>query len=468
LHAGGLLLSFGSAGEIMTQLRWPVAQVLLPTMAVVLLAACSADVAQEDTADLEMAAAATPLSVYPRATAVSEAGEPAFVRIGPTRRPKGPVKIDIAVSNPEEVMVIPARVTFSPNDWMTPKLLTVTALDDANFDGDQPVQLSFRVAGPGHAPSTYAPPPVEVLSVDDDYTVIAYVSRDVTVGSAPATALSGLNSRGQVIGTFYDAQGIMQSFLWQDGAATEIGAVDGSGASGRALDINDAGAVLVVSSTGARFIFDQGELQTTEGQVFALNDRGHTVGDALYADGERTEVPALGNGPSEARGLNESDHATGFGQPLPFGWHPFLWAGQELTDLGTFGGPAGQGFDINEHDQIVGWMYDQSIRERPFLYDRGQVVDLGSVTGAPFGVANSINNRGDIVGSDGLRGAPDEAWVGRPDQLTALRSLLADGHCFQIIDPVEINDSGYIAARAWDCGVSGSHAVLFEPIKVAR
>lgn len=449
------------------QPRWPTTQMLLSTVGIVLLAACSADVVQEDTADLEMAATATPVSVYPRATAVSEAGEPAFVQVSLTRRPRGPTTIDVTVSDPDEVRVVPARVTFKPNDWMAPRLLTIGALNDANFDGDQPVQLSFRITGPGHTPSTDAPM-VDVLSVDDDYTVIGYLSHDVTVAGSPAAALSGLNNRGQVIGTFYDSQGVAQSFLWQAGTATEMGSPGGSGGSAMAVDINDAGAVLLVSNMGGRFLFDQGELQPTEGDVLALNDRGHTVGEALYADGERTEVPTLGNGPSEARGLNENDHVTGFARPLPFGWHPFLWAGEELKDLGTFGGPAGQGFDINEHDQIVGWMYDASIRERPFLYDRGQLIDLGSVTGSPFGVANSINNRGDIVGSDGLRGAPDQAWVGRPGQLTALSSLLIDGRCFQIIDPVEINDAGYIAARAWDCGVSGSHAVLFEPIKVPR
>ena len=113
-------------------------------------------------------------------------------------------------------------------------------------------------------------------------------------------------------------------------------------------------------------------------------------------------------------------------------------------------------------------MHDDSIRDRPFLYDGVQVVDLGSVTASAYGVATSINNRGDIVGSDGVRGAPEEGWVGRPGQLTALSSLLVDGRCFQIIDPVEINDSGSIAARVWDCEVSASHAVLLEPIKVAR
>jgi uncharacterized membrane protein len=259
--------------------------------------------------------------------------------------------------------------------------------------------------------------------------------------------------------------------VWQDGVVTEIGSLGGSGAQSFAIDINDAGVVLGWSDTPngvTRFLFQDGVLEATPGEVWAINDRGHTVGEALYADGERTDLPDLGNGPSEAHGLNESDHATGFAQPLPFGWHPFLWTGEGLTDLGTFGGPAGQGLDINEHDQIVGWMHDESIRDRPFLYDRGQVIDLGSVTGSAFGVANSINNRGDIVGSDGVRGAPDEGWVGRPGKLTALSSLLVDGRCFQIIDPIEINDSGYIAGRAWDCDMSASHAVLFEPIKVAR
>jgi hypothetical protein len=113
-------------------------------------------------------------------------------------------------------------------------------------------------------------------------------------------------------------------------------------------------------------------------------------------------------------------------------------------------------------------MHDDSIRDRPFLYDQGQVIDLGSVTGSDSGVANSVNNRGDIVGSDGVRGAAAEGWVGQPGHLTALKSLLVDGRCLRLIDPIEINDGGYIAGRAWDCDASVAHAVLLEPIKVAR
>lgn len=442
-------------------------QVLFSTMAVVHVTACSADVEQgEDTAHLELAAATTPVSVSPRATVVSEAGEPAFVRVGLTRRPTGPVTVDVAASNPGEVTVSPARVTFKPNDWKSPKTVAIRAINEANFDGDQRVQLTFRVGS-----SSCAPSPVDVLSVDDDYTTTGYIARDVAFGSAPVSGLSGINGRGQLIGSFYNSQGIAQPFLWHDGVATEIGSLGGSGAQSFAVDINDAGVVLGWSDTPngvTRFLFQDGLLEATAGEVWAINDRGHTVGEALYADGERTEVPALGNGPSEAHALNENDHATGFGQALPFGWHPFLWTGSDFTDLGTLGGPAGQGWDINEHDQIVGWMHDDSIRDRPFLYDQGQVIDLGSVTGSASGVAKSINNRGDIVGSDGVRGVPEEGWIGRPGQLTALTSLLADDRCFQIIDPIEINDSGFIAARAWDCDMSASHALLLEPIKVAR
>lgn len=436
------------------------------TLNVVLLAGCSAEVGEDDDTTSSGLAMATPLSISPRATAVSEAGEPAFVRLSLTRRPKGPITIDVAASEPGEVTVVPSRVTFKPKNWDSPQVVTIRAVDDADFDGDQQLRLTFRATGLNCAPS-----PVDVLSVDDDYTVTGYVAHDVGFGSAIVPGLSGLNNRGQVMGRFYNSQGALQAFLWENGVATEIGSLGGSSAPSTPVDINDSGVVLGWSETPegvTRFLFHDGVLAATEGVLWAINDRGHTVGDALYADGARTEAPAMGNGPSEALALNESDHATGFGRPLPFGWHPFLWAGAEFTDLGTLGGPAGQGWDINERDQIVGWMHNSSIRDRPFLYDQGQVIDLGSVSGSDSGVATSINNRGDIVGYDGVRGAPEEGWVGRRGQLTALSSLLVDGSCFQIIDPIEINDSGYIAGRAWDCDLSSSHGVLLEPIKVAR
>lgn len=448
----------------------PTAQLLLSTMGVVLLTACSGDVTQEGAANLELPASASPISAYPRATAVSEAGEPAFVRVALTRRPKGPVTIDIVPSDSTELTAAPSRLTFKPNDWAVAKLVTLRAVDDAEFDRDQSVRLELRASSPDRAFTGSVAGLVDVLSVDDDYTVAGYVARDLSFGSVPLSGVSGLNNRAQVIGS-YDSEGTAKPVLWQSGGATEIATLSDSGSSSYAVDINDAGAVLGWSNTPegvTRFLSQDGHVEATAGEVWALNDLGHTVGDALYADGARTEVPSLGNGPSEARGVNENDHATGFARPAPSGLHPFLWTGGALTDLGTFGGPAGQGLDINERDQIVGWMHDASIRERPFLYDQGQLVDLGSVTGAAFGVATSINNRGDIVGSDGVRGAPDEGWVGRPGELTALDAMLVDGHCFSVIDPVEINDGGYIAGRALDCDASFFHGVLLEPVKVAR
>jgi hypothetical protein len=448
----------------------PTAQVLLSTMGVALLTACSGDVTQENAPNLELAAAIPAISVYPKASAATEAGEPAFVRVALTRRPRGPVTIDIVPSDRTELTALPARITFRPHDWAVSKLVTLRSVDDSSFDGDRSVEVELRVSSSDRAFSTSAVGPIEVLSVDDDYTVTGYVAHDLVLGGAPLTGVAGLNHRAQVIGS-YDAEGIARPVLWQNGIAAEIATLGASDSSSFAVDINDAGAVLGWSNTAEgvkRFISEGQHVEATDGEVVALNDRGHTAGEALYADGERTEVPSLGNGPSESRGLNESDHVTGFGRPLPSGWHPFLWGRGELTDLGTLGGPAGQGLDINEHDQIVGWMHDASIRDRPFLYAGGQVIDLGSVTGALSGVANSINNRGDIVGSDGVRGAADEGWVGRPGQLTALRSLLVDDHCFRILEPIEINDGGYIAGRAWDCDASSPHAVLLEPIKVAR
>src|SRR5688500_20150602 len=58
-----------------------------------------------------------PISVSPRVSAISEAGDTAFFTVALPSRPHGPVRIDITIDHASEAQAIPSSLTFWPNDW---------------------------------------------------------------------------------------------------------------------------------------------------------------------------------------------------------------------------------------------------------------------------------------------------------------------------------------------------------------
>lgn len=73
-----------------------------------------------------------------------------------------------------------------------------------------------------------------------------------------------------------------------------------------------------------------------------------------------------------------------------------------LTDLGTLGGTFSQAFGVNDKGWVVGFATTEGdISVHAFLWRRGVMTDLGTLGGSdplPYSVAGSINNRGEIVG----------------------------------------------------------------------
>ena len=429
-----------------------------------LLASCSVE-----TLDVEHQAAAETalIQVSPRASAISEAGDSAFVRIALTRRPHGAVTIGLSSSVPSETQIVPDVVVFRPDDWSEPRTVQISAVDDAAFDGDIPLTITLTVATHDHAYADVRPAPIDVLSVDDDYVITGYRTRLVAEASRESRVV-GINNRGQVAGDFETSDGTIDPFLWDNGVLTDLGSLGGGRMQSHALGLNDSGTVVGWSDTinGVTWFRYDDQVVALPGQAWAINDRGHIAGDALYADGQRTELH--GGEPVTALAINNRDHVAGLFPTPPYYERAFFWNGQ-FIDLGSFGDPRAAGTGVNERDQVVGRRFDAQFNYQAFLYDGGAIVDLGTATGSAGGVANGINNRGDIVGTDNDSGRqPVMGWIGRPGALTSLQSLLVDGSCFLAIDALAVNDSGAIAARALACDVGSFRAYLFEPIKAAR
>jgi probable HAF family extracellular repeat protein len=105
-----------------------------------------------------------------------------------------------------------------------------------------------------------------------------------------------------------------------------------------------------------------------------------------------------------------------------------------LRDLGTLGGPDSFALAINQDVQIDGFSFTNSTPNSatgiptvdPFLSDPGSMNDLGTL-GGTFGVANALNNRGQVVGfSDVAGNLANHAFIWERNVLTDIGTLGGD------------------------------------------
>jgi probable HAF family extracellular repeat protein len=168
---------------------------------------------------------------------------------------------------------------------------------------------------------------------------------------------------------------------------------------------------------------DLGTLGGTTAAVNALNDRGEVVGQS-----------------------NLTGDAT---------FHPFLWDGRSLSDLGTFGGDLGSANWINDTGQVIGWADTTTHLTPPlgepgdqlyqaFLWDNGTMTNLGTAPGDECSVANSVNNRGDVVGNAGKCHGAVDAFLSADGKTVNLNSLIAPSP-LHLKEAVAINNRGEIS-----------------------
>jgi probable HAF family extracellular repeat protein len=175
----------------------------------------------------------------------------------------------------------------------------------------------------------------------------------------------------------------------------------------------------------------------TFSQPFFINKNGVVSGSASLADGTQNAVlwlngkmndigtPGLGGPNSIAFGVNESSQAVGEAEassPDPngedfcgFGTHliclPFLWQGAKMIPLPTLGGNNGVAKAINNEGEVAGFSENsttdpscpvpQVLQFKPAVWENGVIHQLPTVGGDPEGVAQQINDNGDVVGGSG-------------------------------------------------------------------
>ncbi len=116
-----------------------------------------------------------------------------FVRL--SSAPSGPITVDVVSPNTSAVTVSPATLSFTPANYVTPQVVTVTGVQDANT-GDESVPVRLSATG-------LLPIEVTVAVRDDDTLAILAVPSSVTVAEGQTQSfgvrLSGAPSGSLVV-----------------------------------------------------------------------------------------------------------------------------------------------------------------------------------------------------------------------------------------------------------------------------
>jgi len=182
----------------------------------------------------------------------------------------------------------------------------------------------------------------------------------------------GINTSGQVVGTYYGQYQFPQAFAYDRGALTPLGAPAGAHAS-QALAINNRGQI-----------------------VGHFSDPSSTLHAFLWENGAFTELP---NGPLAGRAVAYaiSDSGTIVGYiPGNGGEQPAMWERGQLTQIGV---PAelpsfvgGFAFGVNNRGDVL-------LKAGPWYYvwRKGRFTELPIAPKTPFGTAYAINNSGAVA-----------------------------------------------------------------------
>ena len=239
-------------------------------------------------------------------------------------------------------------------------------------------------------------------------------------------------------------------------------------------------------------VTDLGTLGGTWGEGFGINNEGWVAGKAampgdlnghafLWRKGKITDLGTLGGPNSEPSfspfsekgdvgGAAETSNPDPNGEDFCFfGTHliclPVLWHDGGVTVLPTLGGNNGVANQVNNRGQVAGVAETTTLAPpcqgsgvgEPVVWDNGVIRDLRLLPLDLFGVALAINDNGDAVGFS-ANCSTFHALLWRDGSLTDLGSL--GGTAFSLASA--INNRGEIAGQSDLAGDTTTDAFLWQ------
>jgi probable HAF family extracellular repeat protein len=285
-----------------------------------------------------------------------------------------------------------------------------------------------------------------------------------TLEGGPSSQPFFINKYGLVSGSSSLADGTQHAALWLEKLKVDIGAPGLGGPNSIAFGDNE------------RFQ-SAGEAETStpdpNGEDFCGFGTHLTCLPFLWQNGGMIRLPTLGGNNGVAAAINNQGEVAGFaenstpdpGCPVPqvLQFKPVVWKKGVIHKLPTFrGDPDGVAEEINDNGQVVGGSGTCATFNTNFLYniapvhallwEKGKATDLGNLGGktgqAGGNIAYDINNQGDVVGDSDLPGDTTFhafLWTKRT-RMRDLGTLSADVASVSI----SINDAGSVVGASLD------------------
>ncbi|MGC2110321.1 MAG: hypothetical protein WA655_12445 [Candidatus Korobacteraceae bacterium] len=239
------------------------------------------------------------------------------------------------------------------------------------------------------------------------------------VGPTPGQAYA-VNTSNLISGAAVTPAGAMHAVLWYRTWKLDIGKPGLGGANSVALDLNEWGQVVGEAETNT---------PDPNGEDFCgFRSNGFASSGSclpfLWQFPRMTQLPTLGGRNGWANVINNQGEAVGTAEnntpdpncpaPQVLQFKPVTWTNGHVHELPTFGGDLdGVAEAINDNGDVVGSSGDCGpfsvnltylLARHALLWQKGRVTDLGNLGGDFGNIAFFVNNHGQVVGSSDLAG----------------------------------------------------------------